>query len=75
MEVYLTVVSNNLNQILKTLTIIATIMLPLTLISGIYGMNVDYPGVGSHLGFWSAMGLMGGIGALLVYYFRRRKWL
>ena len=75
MEVYLTVVSNNMNEIMKTLTIISTVMLPLSLIASAYGMNVAFPGFGDASGFLGALALMGGTAAALLYFFRRRKWL
>jgi magnesium transporter len=64
------------NEIMKLLTIFAGIMLPLTLIAGIYGMNLDWlPGTHHPLSFWIVMGIMAGIAAILYVYFRRRKWL
>ncbi len=74
MEVYLTVVNNNLNEVVKTLTIIATVMLPLSLIASIYGMNVVFPGREDVSGFVSALGLMAAVGVIMIIYFRRRKW-
>jgi len=74
MEVYLTVVSNSMNEIMKTLTIIATIMLPLSLIASAYGMNVAFPGKEDPSGFYVSMGLMAAVGVAMVYWFRRRKW-
>jgi len=75
MEVYLTVVSNSMNEIMKTLTIIATVMLPLSLIASVYGMNVPYPGFADPVGAWVSFVLMGIVGAGLVYYFWRKRWL
>lgn len=70
MDVYLSIVSNRLNQIMKVLTIIATIMLPLTLISGIYGMNFAYmPLKDSPYGFFILMGIMALIGIGMLWFF------
>jgi len=74
MEVYLTVVNNNMNEIMKTLTIIATIMLPLSLVASVYGMNVVYPGTGDVMGFYSATAIMLLIAVAMLFWFRRRKW-
>lgn len=75
-DTYLTMISNRTNEIMKTLTIIATIMMPLTLISGIYGMNFEFPEKGwGGGGYYFALGLMGCIAAGMLYYFRRKKWL
>ncbi len=75
MEVYLTVVNNSLNEVMKTLTIIATVMLPLSLIASAYGMNVAFPGKEDLSGFVVSIVLMAIVGAVMVMYFRRKKWL
>ncbi len=75
MEVYLTVINNSLNEVMKTLTIIATIMLPLGLIASAYGMNVAFPGKEEVTGFVVALVLMGIVGVVMVMFFRRRRWL
>lgn len=75
MEVYLSIVSNRLNSIMKVLTIIATIMMPLTLITSIYGMNFEYmPLVSSPHGFTAVMLSMGAMGGLMLWMFKRRGW-
>jgi magnesium transporter len=82
MEVYLSVVSNRMNEIMKVLTIIATIFIPLTFISSIYGMNFDrstspwnMPELGWVYGYPFAMGLMLVTAIALLFYFKRRGWL
>jgi len=75
MEVYLTVVSNSLNEVMKTLTVIATIILPLGLIASAYGMNVAFPGKEDLSGFIVSLVLMGIVVVVMVMFFRRRKWL
>ncbi|MBR1768852.1 MAG: magnesium transporter CorA family protein [Bacteroidales bacterium] len=64
--------TNKSNEIMKTLTIISTIMLPLTLVSGIYGMNVDLPGMTSPFAFAGIMGVMLLIGLSFYFYFRKK---
>ncbi len=52
------VISHRQNDVLRVLTIFSVIVLPLTLISGIFGMNVDFPGFGTHAAFWVIIALM-----------------
>lgn len=73
-EIYLTVVSNKMNEVMKTLTVIATITLPLTLISSIYGMNFHIPELQWKYGYYWALGLMLTTAGSLVYYFRKKNW-
>lgn len=76
MDIYLSSVSNRMNEIMKVLTIITTIFVPVTFIVGVYGMNFEnMPELHSEWGYpltWAIIIVI--IGALL-YYFRRRKWL
>lgn len=75
MEAYVSVVSNRLNEIMKTLTVIATIMMPLTLIASIYGMNFKHmPELESRLGYPVIMALMVLVAIAMVVYFKRKKW-
>ncbi|MEE1544784.1 MAG: CorA family divalent cation transporter, partial [Alphaproteobacteria bacterium] len=64
-----------LTEVMTTLTIIATIMLPLTLIAGIFGMNTDQLPLAQGNGFWLILGLMGAFAGGMLYYFWRRGWL
>lgn len=76
MQIYQATISNNLNAIMKTLTIIATIMMPLTLISGIWGMNLELISPSRWTpGFYWVMASMAIIGGGMLYWFRRRGWL
>lgn len=76
MEAYVSVVSNRLNEIMKTLTVIATIMMPLTLIASIYGMNFKFmPELESKLGYPAVIAVMVTIFVVMIVYFRRRKWI
>lgn len=75
LDAYLSVVSNRLNEVMKTLTIIATIMLPLSLIAGIYGMNFKFlPELEWPYGYFFALGLMAVIALGMLLYFRRKGW-
>lgn len=75
LEMYLSVVSNRTNEVMKILTVIATIVMPLTLISSIYGMNFRYmPELGWRYGYFAVLGLMGVLTAGMVIYFRKKKW-
>jgi len=76
LDIYLSSVSNRMNEVMKVLTIIATIFIPLTLIAGIYGMNFRYmPELESSWGYPMVYIIMLAIGAVMLVYFRRKKWL
>lgn len=78
MESHLAAASNRLNQVMKLLTMISTVVLPMTLIAGIYGMNFEdsvAPSYHSPYGFWFALGLMAGTGLVSYALFRWRRWV
>jgi magnesium transporter len=76
MDIYLSTLSNRMNEVMKVLTIIATIFIPLTFIAGVYGMNFDnIPELHWRHGYWYVWGLMLVSGVLLLLFFRRKKWL
>ena len=76
MEAYLSVVSNNLNQVMKVLTACATILMAMALITGVFGMNFQQmPGLDAPWGFAVTMLGTAAIGGLLAALFRRRGWL
>jgi magnesium transporter len=76
LDIYLSSISNKMNEVMKVLTIIATIFIPLTFIAGVYGMNFKYiPELGWHWGYAAALVLMGIIAFGMVMYFRNKKWL
>ncbi len=74
-QVSLAVKSDQLNQVIKVLTIITVIMMPLTLITGVFGMNFDFPRWLVNSGLWLTTGGMGIMALVLVRYFRKRRWL
>lgn len=77
LDTYLSSVSNRMNEVMKVLTIIATIFIPLTFIAGVWGMNfqhmpeLKWPWIYPY-GFWALMILIGG---MMVFYFKRKHWL
>ncbi|MFQ6052090.1 MAG: magnesium/cobalt transporter CorA [Candidatus Hydrothermarchaeota archaeon] len=76
LDIYLSSISNRMNQVMKVLTIIATIFIPLTFIAGIYGMNFGYmPELESPWGYPVVLLVMVGIGISMLVYFKRKKWL
>ena len=76
MDLYMSVISNRMNEVMKVLTIIATIFIPLTFIAGIYGMNFEYmPELGWKHAYFVVWGLMIGVGVAMLTFFRRAKWL
>ena len=76
LDIYLSSISNRINSVMKVLTIIATIFMPLTFIAGIYGMNFKYmPELEWHLGYPAILLVMVFIGIAMLVYFRIKKWL
>ncbi|MEW6657692.1 MAG: magnesium/cobalt transporter CorA [Thermodesulfobacteriota bacterium] len=76
LDIYLSGISNRLNEIMKVLTIIATMFMPLTFLAGVWGMNFKYmPELGWIWGYPAALGLMLVVALSMVRYFRRKKWI
>ena len=74
-DLYMSTVSSNMNEVMKVLSIMATVALPLTVISSIYGTNFDFlPGASASNGFWVMITMMVGVMGLLALYFKRRGW-
>ncbi len=81
LDIYLSSLSYKLNEVMKVLTIIATIFMPLTFIAGIYGMNFNtqasrfnMPELNWKLGYFFVLGLMCIVAASMVFYFRKKRW-
>jgi magnesium transporter len=75
-DTYLTNISNRMNEIMKVLTIIATIFIPLTFIAGIYGMNFKFiPELDWRWGYFAVWGVVVVIAVLMIAFFRRKRWL
>jgi magnesium transporter len=76
MDVYLSSLSNRMNEVMKVLTIIATLFIPLTFIAGIYGMNFKYmPELEWHDGYFVVWAVMIAVAVSMLFYFRKKKWL
>jgi len=76
LDIYLSSISNKMNEVMKVLTIIATIFIPLTFIAGIYGMNFAFmPELGLPWSYPLILLVMVGVGILMLIYFRRKKWI
>jgi Mg2+ and Co2+ transporter CorA len=75
-EAYNSSLNANLNETIRTLTVIATIILPLTLITGIYGMNFDVmPELHSPFGYYYSLLLMAAVAGSMILYFKNKKWI
>ena len=77
LDAHLSNVSNRLNEVMKVLTVVATIFMPLTLLSGIYGMNVRLPRLpgGEAAQFWWLLGIMAVVILAMLAVFRRKRWV
>ncbi|HOF05543.1 MAG TPA: magnesium/cobalt transporter CorA [Syntrophales bacterium] len=76
LDIYLSSASNRLNEVMKVLTIIATIFMPLTFLAGVYGMNFRYmPELEWHWGYFTVWGVMIAVALGMALYFKRKKWL
>ena len=69
------VISHRQNEVLRLLTVFSVIILPLTLISGVFGMNVHFPGEGTVAAFWVVAGVMLAVMAGMIGFFRYKRWL
>jgi magnesium transporter len=69
------VLTHQLNDVLRVLTVLSVVFLPLTLIASVFGMNVRVPGQGTIVPFWIIIVAMFAIGAAMIWFFRRRRWL
>ena len=76
MDMYMSTISNKMNEVMKVLTIMATIFIPLTFMAGIYGMNFDnMPELHAKYGYFYLLGAMVIVFFALLWYFRRKKWI
>ena len=76
LDIYLSSISNKMNEVMKVLTIIATIFIPLTFVAGIYGMNFKYiPELEWHWGYFAVLSLMVLVVSWMILYFRKKRWL
>lgn len=76
MDAYMSAINNRMNDVMKLLTVISTIFIPLTFIAGVYGMNFQYmPELTWHWGYFVCLGVMLAIAIALITFFWRRGWL
>ncbi|MBC8433256.1 MAG: magnesium/cobalt transporter CorA [Desulfobacterales bacterium] len=76
LDLYLSTVSNRMNEVMKVLTIMATIFIPITFVAGIYGMNFKYmPELDWKWGYPAVWSLIGGTVLGMIFFFKRKKWL
>jgi magnesium transporter len=75
LEVHLSMVSNRMNEVMKALTIVATIMLPLTVLTGIYGMNLNIPESHFNDMYYIVLTIMFLIAFIMLMYFWRKRWI
>jgi magnesium transporter len=76
MDMYLSTASHRQNEIMKILTLMASIFIPLTFIAGIYGMNFEHmPELGRPGAYFTVLSVMGAVAVFMLIYFRRRGWL
>jgi magnesium transporter len=77
LDAHLSNVSNRLNEVMKVLTVVSTIFMPLTLLTGAYGMNVPLPYLpgGERAQFWWIVGIMIGVSGAMLVLFRRNRWI
>ncbi len=74
-DTYLSSISNRMNEVMKVLTIFATIFIPLTFVAGVYGMNFRYmPELEWRMGYPLVWGVMISIAGMMLFYFKRKKW-
>ena len=69
------VINHRQNDILRILTVFSVILLPLTLITGFFGMNVDFPGFDTAWAFWAIFGFMAAALSAMLAFFRLKRWL
>lgn len=75
-DIYLSMVAQRTNEVMKVLTLFSAMLLPLTFIAGLYGMNFEYiPETRWRYGYFAVLGLMAVLAAGMLWWFRRRRWL
>ena len=76
LDIYLSNISQRMNEIMKVLTVVATIFVPLTFIASFYGMNFEYiPGLHWQYGYHAVLGMMLALSLIMLYFFRKKGWI
>lgn len=76
MDMYMTTINNKMNEVMKVLTIMASIFIPLTFIAGIYGMNFEYmPELQWKYGYFVLLGMMFLLFLLMIFFFKKKRWI
>jgi magnesium transporter len=76
LDSYLSQVSNRTNDVMKVLSIVATVMLPLSFLTGLYGTNfMMLPGADNPLGFWVLVAAMAGLSGSMMAFFKKKRWI
>lgn len=74
-NLFFSIQGHRMNQVMKTLTIVATIFIPLTFVAGVYGMNfANMPELNWKWGYFAVLGIMLAVFLFMLYYFRKKKW-
>jgi magnesium transporter len=74
LDIYLSAVANRTNEVMKVLTIYGTLAVPLVVIAGFFGMNLHLPWSNNTYGAWYASALMALSIAVVLFYFKRKRW-
>jgi len=76
LDIYLSSVGNRSNDIMRILTMMMSIFVPLTFIAGLYGMNFQYmPELSWHWGYYASLGVMAAVALVMLLFFRKRGWI
>jgi magnesium transporter len=76
LDAYLSAVNNRLNETMKRLTVIGAMLAPMTVITGIYGMNFDhFPELHMRYGYFAVLALMAAVSGGLLYWFKKKRWI
>lgn len=76
LDIYLSTISNKMNEVMKVLTIIATLFIPITFVAGVYGMNFKYmPELDWRWGYFAVWLIMIAVAVIMLFFFRKKRWL